>query len=498
MGDQTVIVTLLMAVYLICAVALSLYALATLVLLALYLRHRKTPPLPPPLVEFPKVVVQLPLYNERFVAARLIDAAAGFDYPKDRFIVQILDDSTDETARIAAAKAVEWAVKGIQVVHVRRENRTGFKAGALAYGLTLAQADFGAEFAAVFDADFVPPPDFLQKMLPTLMANPRLACVQARWGHLNPFENPLTLMQTLALDGHFVVEQIARSRGGLLMNFNGSGGVWRIAAIHEAGGWQDTTLTEDLDLSYRAQLKGWTFAYRPDVIVPAELPASIGAYKQQQARWARGGTQCLRRLLIPVWRTRGLSFGERLMATVHLCQYIVHPMMVLLALLTPILLVTRAIQQVPLGSLGILSLVPPILFVTSQAALYPNWARRSLALPVLLVLGMGLSRSNTRAVLSGLFGGRGTFNRTPKTAGTRAQVDSPRMSFDWVWEAVFSLYTLGATIIAVRLLPSLVPYMALYSLSYGVFAFFSARDAWLAYRAAWIQGRMVSPAKHTL
>ncbi|MFN8527506.1 MAG: glycosyltransferase [Anaerolineae bacterium] len=483
------IIPLLMAIYLICAVALSLYALATLFLIVLYVKNRQDPSQYPDLTDYPQVVIQLPIYNEPFVVSRLLDAAGAMDYPRDRFTVQVLDDSTDESTRIAAAKTAEWRARGVDMVHIRRGNRAGFKAGALAHGLTLTNA----EFAAVFDADFVPPPNFLKAMLPNLVHEPKIACVQARWGHLNPFENPLTAMQTLALDGHFVVEQVARARGGLLMNFNGSGGVWRIAAIHDAGGWRDDTLTEDLDLSYRAQLAGWRFAYRPDVMVPAELPANITAYKHQQARWARGGTQCLRRLFIPVWRSK-LPLRVRIMATVHLCQYIVHPMMVLLALLTPVLLATRALQHIPLGSLGILSLVPPVLFILSQWTLYPNWdwLRRSMALPVLLILGMGLSRSNTRAVMDGLFGGRGTFNRTPKTAGSQnVSADVPHMSFDWLWETAFSAYAMVATVIALRMLPSLAPYMGLYSLSYGIFAFFSARDAWFAFRESQRRGQQI-------
>ncbi len=488
-----VILTLLTVVYLVCVVTLSLYAIATLVLIVLYLLRRRRITPTAPLTEFPKVVVQLPIYNERMVVARLIDAAAALDYPADRLTIQVLDDSTDDTTWIAAAKAAEWSARGVNIQHIRRGSRDGFKAGALAHGLSITDA----EYAAVFDADFVMPPDFLRQMLAVLVDQPTIACVQARWGHLNPFDNPLTQMQTLALDGHFVVEQIARAESGLMMNFNGSGGLWRISAIADAGGWRDTTLTEDLDLSYRAQLRGWRFAYRPDVVVPAELPATLTAYRHQQARWARGGTQVLRYLLVPVWRSQR-SLGIKLMATAHLCQYIVHPMMIALVILTPILTLTHVLQDVSVGALGLLSLVPPLLFVLSQAALYPDWKRRILALPVLLVMGMGLSRGNTRAVLNGLFGGRGTFNRTPKTAGSRAQIDAPHFSLDWLWETAFAAYSIGAMGVAIFLLPSLAPYMALYGIAFSVFALVSVRESWLAYRASSRDYGMIGSLKRLL
>ncbi|MBA3872666.1 MAG: glycosyltransferase, partial [Anaerolineae bacterium] len=234
----------------------------------------------PPVEKWPTVVVQLPLYNERYVVRRLLDSVAALDYPRELLTVQVLDDSNDETIEITATKVAELSAKGLNILHVRRPERTGYKAGAMAYGMSLVES----EFVMVLDADFVPAPDFLRKTIPHLVARPRLGMVQTRWGHLNPFNNWLTLGQTLALDSHFVVEQTARSRGGWLMTFNGSGGVWRAQCIREAGGWRDLTLTEDLDLSYRAQLAGWEFLYLPDVVVPGELPPQIAAYKQQQAR----------------------------------------------------------------------------------------------------------------------------------------------------------------------------------------------------------------------
>jgi len=306
------IILLLTVLYVTAAFTLTIYASSQLILLILYWRHRRAPALAPPTTVFPCVVVQLPVYNEPHVIARLIDAAARLDYPADRLTIQILDDSNDATTQIASGKVSEWSARGVHIEHIRRDNRVGYKAGALAYGLTLTDADF----AAVFDADFTPQSDFLRAMIPTLLEDETVACVQARWGHMNPFENALTLMQTIALDGHFVVEQIARAQAGLFANFNGSGGIWRIAAVTAAGGWRDVTLTEDLDLSYRVQLNGGRIAYRPDVIVAAELPATMPAYKQQQARWARGGTQVMRLLLPTVLRAR-VSPLRKFMAAMH-------------------------------------------------------------------------------------------------------------------------------------------------------------------------------------
>jgi|GEM_PF-471141 len=472
------IILLLTVLYVTAAFTLTIYASSQLILLILYWRHRRAPALAPPTTVFPCVVVQLPVYNEPHVIARLIDAAARLDYPADRLTIQILDDSNDATTQIASGKVSEWSARGVHIEHIRRDNRVGYKAGALAYGLTLTDADF----AAVFDADFTPQSDFLRAMIPTLLEDETVACVQARWGHMNPFENALTLMQTIALDGHFVVEQIARAQAGLFANFNGSGGIWRIAAVTAAGGWRDATLTEDLDLSYRVQLNGGRIAYRPDVIVAAELPATMPAYKQQQARWARGGTQVMRLLLPTVLRAR-VSPLRKFMAAMHLCQYLVHPIMILLVLLTPPLLLTGALQDLQLSALGVFGIVPPILFVLSQRALYRDWAHRLLGLPVLVALGMGLSWSNTRAVLHGLISARGEFRRTPKTAGAATSPDQPRFNTDWLGEALLAVYALGGVIIAARVAPPYAGYMALYAIAYGLFALVSARESWVAGQA---------------
>jgi len=273
--------------YAISAILLSIYGLNNLVLTWLYLRHRKdTIFIPDPPDEWPFVTVQLPIYNEMHIVTRLVETTAALDYPRDRLEIQVLDDSDDGTHKIAAWAVDAARLRGVDIVHITRAERLGFKAGALSEGLSIARG----EFVAVFDADFVAPPDFLKRVVPQFH-DPSVGCVQARWGHLNRDYSALTQVQALGIDGHFIVEQTARSRAGLFLNFNGTAGVWRRAAIDDAGGWQGDTLTEDLDLSYRAQLKGWRFAYLPDVVVPAEIPAQISAFKRQQARWAQGSIQ---------------------------------------------------------------------------------------------------------------------------------------------------------------------------------------------------------------
>ncbi|MBL8161816.1 MAG: glycosyltransferase, partial [Anaerolineae bacterium] len=453
---------LLTSVYVICALLLTLYAGSEVILLLTYWRFRHAAPQLPAVNTWPTVLIQLPIYNERHVIERLLNAIDKLDYPRDRLIVQLLDDSTDETSVLAAELVAALCRSGLNIMHIQRPERTGYKAGALAYGL----AQTATELVVVLDADFVPPRDFLRRTVPFLAADPGLGMVQTRWGHLNAFSNWLTLGQTLALDGHFVVEQTARSRAGWLLSFNGSGGIWRAECIRAAGGWSDLTLTEDLDLSYRAQLAGWRFLYLPDVEVPAELPPQIAAYKQQQARWAEGSTQCLTHTFIPLWRSR-LSITQRLMATLHLCQYLPHPMMILLLLLTPPLLLTAELQQVPLGILGVVGLGPPLVYVVSQQALYHDWKRRMLGFPVLLALGTGIAWNNTVAVISALLGRKTEFRRTPKFA--RGWINSgyalhhdPGIGV----ELLLALYALGGVVIALKTSPTIAPYLAVYCFAF--------------------------------
>lgn len=465
---------ILTTLYVVCAILLSFYAISALILVVAYWRHRRDRIETPPVQDWPTVAVQLPIYNERYVIRRLLDAVARLDYPRDRLTVQVLDDSTDETTEIVAARVAALRQTGLNIEHIRRENRAGFKAGALGYGL----ARLTSEYVAVLDADFVPPPGFLRDIIPHMVANPGIGMVQSRWGHLNDSNSLLTRGQAMALDGHFVVEQVGRNRSGWLINFNGSGGVWRTQAIHDAGGWTDETLTEDLDLSYRAQLRGWDFLYLPTVVVPGELPPDLAAYKQQQARWAKGGTQCMVMLLGDIWRSPRLSFPQRLMATAHLGQYMNAVLMIILLLLTPPVLILTRMENMPLGPLGLAGLGPPLVYLISQRALYRDWKRRFLHFPALMAIGTGLAWNNSLAVISGLFRKKGEFKRTPKYAINRTIDSSYRLAADRtiVIEILFSLYALLGAIIAIRLSPALVIYLGIYCFAFGVVALWGVSE----------------------
>jgi cellulose synthase/poly-beta-1,6-N-acetylglucosamine synthase-like glycosyltransferase len=468
------LLSILTLLYLLSALFLAIYACGSLILVMIYWRHRHDRCKTPSVETWPTVMVQLPIYNERYVVERLIDSVTALDYPRDRLTIQMLDDSTDDTVEVVATRVAALRACGLDIQHIRRGSREGYKAGALAYGLSQTNS----EFVVVLDADFTPEPDFLRRTIPHLVANPHIGMVQTRWGHINPYDNPLTLGQTLALDGHFVVEQTARNRAGWLINFNGSGGVWRTACIQDAGGWRDTTLTEDLDLSYRAQLAGWEFLYLPDVVVPGELPPQMSAYKQQQARWAQGSTQTLVQTIGPLWRAR-LTLTQRVMATLHLCQYIPHPLMIILLLLTPPLMVAHELQNLPLGSLGLAGLGPPLVYIISQRTLYSDWWRRLLAFPVLLALGTGIAWNNTRAVVKGFLpsGKRTEFLRTPKFAQGRSR-SRYTLKFDraiWV-EVVLAVYAFIGMGIALKINPPLAPYLGLYGFAFSAVAGWSLHD----------------------
>jgi cellulose synthase/poly-beta-1,6-N-acetylglucosamine synthase-like glycosyltransferase len=390
---------------------LALYGLHRLAHLALLLRREPEPPLGlQPEAELPTLLVQLPIYNERNVAARLIRAAGALDWPLERLTVQVLDDSDDETCAIVDQEAASLRAAGVSISVLRRTERSGFKAGALAAGLE----DSDAELVAIFDADFVPRPDFARALVPYL-DEPDVGMVQAAWGHLNRDVSPLTRAQATLLDGHFLVEHRVRHRAGLFFNFNGTAGIWRRAAIDGAGGWSDATLTEDLDLSYRAQLAGWRFAFAPDVVVPAELPVELAAFRSQQRRWAQGGVQVLRRLLGALLRAR-LTPAVRLEALAHLTSNVGYPLVLALAVLLPASLTFgRPLPQ----DLQLLVLLAGTLPVASFYLVGQCLAARPLRCSLVdvllaMALGIGISWSQTRAVARGLFTRRGVFVRTPK------------------------------------------------------------------------------------
>lgn len=444
-----------------CALLLALYTIGQGVVLVAYWRQRRAslPPSSAPDV-WPAVTVQLPLYNEPQVVRRLLRAVAALEYPSDQLHIQILDDSTDATSQIIAAFIRRNPHLSIQ--HIRRTRRTGYKAGALAHGL----AQTTAPFVAIFDADFVPPSDFLRRTLPYLLADARLGVVQTRWGHLNARDNWLTRAQRLTVDAHFVVEQVGRNRAGWLIPFNGTGGVWRVAAIHAAGGWSAATLTEDLDLSYRAQMRGWRSLMLPDVVVPGELPPHLGAYRQQQARWAQGNTHCLRRLCLPLWRS-DVSLGAKLMGTQHLCQYLPQGGMLALLLLAPPLILLDAADSMALAPLGFVSLIPPLMYAAGQGAHDRRGLANLWALPALMLLGTGLIAHNSLAVWRGLRGAGGAFKRTPKLASHPGDSRTLLPAHDLILEAVLLLYALWGVWLAAQHRPALVPYLLLYALGFA-------------------------------
>jgi cellulose synthase/poly-beta-1,6-N-acetylglucosamine synthase-like glycosyltransferase len=467
---------------------LAVVGFNALILSLIYLRHRKNETPPPPVAEgdWPSVVVQLPIYNEQYVIEALIGAVCKLDYPRDRLTIQVLDDSTDETVALAAG-AVERAQNKYQVEHVRRETREGFKAGALAYGLSRTDA----EFVVIFDADFVPRPDFLRRVIPYFLADEKLGMVQARWSHLNANYSILTRAQALALDAHFAVEQTARHRGGLMMNFSGTAGAWRRTCIEESGGWHHDTLSEDIDLSYRAQLAGWRMLYLPDVDAPAEIPPLMMGFKRQQSRWATGTVQCLRKLGGTVLRSH-LSGWQKVQACIHLGGYFIHPLMVIVLLLTLPLVVTDQIGSLPIAGLGLAMIGPPIQTLIAQRRLYKDWLRRLLVFPLFMLLGLGIAVSNTEAIIKGFSSRQYDFRRTPKF-----HVHNPGQSWassaytlmtnhtTWI-EIILALYAAVTAVFALRTSPAAFPFMALYAVG---FIYVAGLGLWQARAARRVQTR---------
>ncbi|MBW2527047.1 MAG: glycosyltransferase family 2 protein [Deltaproteobacteria bacterium] len=368
--------------------------------------------------ELPFVTIQLPMFNERYVAQRLIETMGSIDYPRDRFEVQVLDDSTDDTTEIAQAKVDEMLGRGIDIKLIHRTDRIGYKAGALENGLRTARG----EFVAVFDADFLPQPSVLRDTV-HYFSDPDVGMVQVRWGHINRRYSLLTRIQSLMLDGHFVIEHGARQRSGRFFNFNGTAGIWRRAAISDAGGWEHDTLTEDMDLSYRAQLKGWKFIYLPEVVAPAEIPVEMASFKSQQHRWAKGSIQVARKML-PVILKSDVPFKVKCEAFFHLTNNLAYVLMILLALLLmPNLLVRtehgwREVLLIDLPLFMGTTFSIGTFYVVAHKELYGGVWKAIAKVPLLMSLGIGLSINNAKAVLEGLVGHETEFVRTAKHGGS--------------------------------------------------------------------------------
>jgi cellulose synthase/poly-beta-1,6-N-acetylglucosamine synthase-like glycosyltransferase len=440
---------LLLLPYFAVMVLLSCYGLHRYQLVYRYYKYRKNATKEPTsyFAELPAITVQLPIYNEQFVVDRLIQACCGLEYPREKLEIQVLDDSTDETTTFAQAAVERYQALGHNISYLHRTDRYGYKAGALDAGLNVAKG----EFIAIFDADFVPPTDWLLRVVHHL-SDPKIGMVQTRWTHLNRDYSFLTQVEAILLDGHFVLEHGARSRMGLFFNFNGTAGMWRRSTIHEAGGWQHDTLTEDTDLSYRAQLKGWTFRYLEDVECPAELPIEMTAFKTQQARWAKGLIQTSMKILPRLFRSN-VPFKVKVEAFYHLTANISYPLMVVLATLLMPAMIIRFYQgwfqmlviDLPLFMASSFSISS--FYLASQRALFPKkWYRTFLYMPCLMSLGIGLTVTNTIAVMEALFRVKSAFKRTPKyrveKRGQKAQASKYRKRLGFVpWiELLFGCY----------------------------------------------------------
>ena len=483
---------LLLVFYFILLGVLSLYGVHRLIVMRRFWVTRKQSPSAIPIENHPRVTIQLPLYNEHNVAARVIDAAAKLDWPRDRLEIQVLDDSDDDTAGIVNARVKYWQARGIQITTQRRTNREGYKAGALAYGLSSASG----EFIAIFDADFLPPSSFLNGVMPHFTHN-NIGMVQTRWGHLNAEQNLLTRLSATLLDGHFVLEHTARHRSGRFFNFNGTAGVWRRKCIDDAGGWQHDTITEDLDISYRAQLNGWKFVYLKDLIIPAEVPDHMRAFKSQQFRWAKGTLQTARKLLPLIWKSP-LPLPTKTEASVHLTANIAYPLTLVLALLMPLTALIRGLQWmqwalfIDVIAFCVTSVSVSAFYWLAQRHSGSGSLRRALEIPLVLALGIGISVNQSRAVFQGLFRHDTTFVRTPK-AGDQPQkvyrLPSSRIS---LLECGMALYCATASFVLLSMgIWHSVPFMLLFAMGYGYVGLQSWRQPKpLMASLSWLDGQV--------
>ncbi len=463
---------------------LSLYGVHRCWILYLYFRcykWAKPMPIPADPETWPRITIQLPLYNERYVVDRLLAGVCRMDYPIDRLEIQVLDDSTDDTQDLVAAKVKDLQEKGLPIRHLHRRNREGFKAGALQAGLSQSQG----ELVAIFDADFLPPEDFLRRTVPYFQDS-KIGMVQTRWGHLNESHSLLTWVQSLFLDGHFMVEHTARNRSGAFFNFNGTAGLWRREAIESSGGWQHDTLTEDLDLSYRAQMRGWKFIFLPEVVCPAELPVDMNAFKIQQSRWTMGAIQTARKLLPTIWRS-SQSLKVKVEATFHLTACVGYVLTVALSVLLPLSLYVRPKMNWPL-LVGIeraalagtfISLI--VFYAVCQRDLHSDWKFRIRNLPMMFSIGVGMCISNAKAVLQGLFGHSLEFRRTPKysvapkDASWKKKLYRNGSSLAGLIELAFACYFILATVIAYTSQQwASLPFIALFCFGYSYVALLTA------------------------
>ncbi len=466
-----------------------LYSFTQLNLVLSYSKARKKNPAPMPrLEELPKVTVQLPIFNELFVSERLIRNIVQLDYPKDLLQIQVLDDSTDETKDLLHELCKEYELAGFDIQHIHRVNRQGYKAGALAEAMPLVKGSF----IAIFDADFLPKPDFLKRTLPWFV-DENVGVVQTKWTHINEDYNLLTDLQAFGLNAHFSVEQSGRNQAGHFINFNGTAGVWRKTTIENAGGWQSDTITEDLDLSYRAQLKGWKFIFREEVGSPSELPASMPSLKTQQYRWTKGAAECARKNLLKVWKTKGISFSTKVHALFHLMNSFLFICIIITALLSvPLLFIKQSLgadrDVFKFGGIFALSLLILTLFYWISFRVHEGGGLRNILrfiwkFPAFLSVSMGLSLHNAIAVLEGYAGKKTAFVRTPKfnlqnrkDTWSRTKYISKTVNWLTVIEGVLTLYFIFGLGLGVYLGDfGLFFYHIMLSLGFGSVYFYSLK-----------------------
>lgn len=478
--------TSLFIFYFLSMLVLFSFGIHGLVLLFYYRKYNKLDPPKQPMPEnLPTVTIQLPMFNEMEVAERLVRSACKISYPIDKLEIQVLDDSTDSTPDLLKPIIAEYSDRGYNIKYIHRTNREGYKAGALKEGLEIAEG----EFVAIFDADFLPNTDFLTKTIPQFN-NPNVGMVQTRWEHLNEEYSYLTKAQALALDGHFALEQQVRYKSGFFINFNGTAGIWRKSCIFDAGNWQPDTLTEDLDLSYRAQLKGWKFVYLNEVTSPAELPADINALKTQQFRWTKGAVETAKKLLPAVLKS-DFPLRIKLEGIVHLTSNIVFPFIVIVAILNVPIVVLKNITNAfdayySLMSIFVLASISTFLFYTyAQKTIHMDWQKRLLFFPLFLAGSMGFAVNNTKAVLEALIGKKSGFVRTPK-AGIigKAQVEvvktskKRKINNTVYFELFLAIYFLiGVGISAYFLEIAAIPFQLMFLLGFGSVGYLSLKQS---------------------
>jgi cellulose synthase/poly-beta-1,6-N-acetylglucosamine synthase-like glycosyltransferase len=485
--ENVVFTDIVMCLYFFSLLILFVFGAHGFVMVYHYMKQRGLEHIQPALMNTPVVTVQLPLFNELYVTNRLIDAVCTLEYPKDKLEVQVLDDSTDETVGLVEKATAHYRALGYDIKHIHRINRSGYKAGALKHGLETARG----EFIAVFDADFVPNKDFLIKTIPYFFTDPKIGVVQTRWEHLNREYSMLTRTQAFALDGHFVVEQDVRNKAGFFIQFNGTGGVWRKTTIIDAGNWQSDTLTEDLDLSYRAQLRGWKFKYLAHVTSPAELPAEVNALKSQQFRWTKGAIETARKMIPEVWKSN-IPLRIKIHSTFHLTNNIVFPFIILAGILNVPLIFIK--QQggheayFAMMSIFVIAFIGSFLFyLISQKSVYPDWRRRIMLFPLFMAGSMGFAVNNSRAVFEGLFKRKSEFVRTPKFAlygkedsWKKNVYISKKKKFEWVVmiEILLAVYCFFGVISSLYYLEiAAVPFQLLYFMGFTCVSWLSVRHA---------------------